>query len=84
MSPALPELLGGSADFMASTARFNAFDDAISTGALAGLAPRGKALVPLSLNPAEWSATPALGMMVVSLDNFWNGDYEQAQLIPVR
>jgi len=78
------DLLGPSEDVIPSTARFNAFDNAISTGAYAVLAPRDKALVPLSLNPSEWSATPALGVMVVSLDNFWVGDFEQAQLLPVR
>ncbi|MEP7308385.1 MAG: S8 family serine peptidase [Acidobacteriota bacterium] len=78
------DLLGVSGDFIPSTARFNAFENAISTGAYAVVGPGDKAFVPLSLDPAEWSATPALGLMVVSLDNFWAGDHEQAQLIPVR
>ena len=76
--------MSGTGDRIPSTARFNAFENAISTGAYAVVGPGDKALVPLSIDPAEWAATPALGVMVVSLDNFWTGDHEQAQLISVR
>jgi subtilisin family serine protease len=78
------DLLSGTGDLIAATARFNAFENAISTGAFAVVGPGDKAFVGLSIDPAEWSVTPALGVMVVSLDNFWTGDHEQAHLLPVH
>ncbi len=77
------DLLGGTSDVIPATARFNAFQNAIGTGALVGVGPRNKVSVPLSLDKAEWAVTPALGVMVVSIDNFWNGQQEQAELLRV-
>jgi minor extracellular serine protease Vpr len=65
-------------------ARFNAFDNAISTGAFVTVGPLGQTSVPISINRDEWQVTPALGVMVVSLDNFNRGLFAQTQLLPVR
>ena len=59
-----------SAGVAANAARFNAFDNAVSTGAFAVLGPRSRASVPLTIDPAEFAATPALGVMVVGIENF--------------
>src|SRR5882672_2709479 len=54
----------------ANAGRFNAFNNAVSTGAFAVVGPRSRASVPLTINPAEFAATPALGVMVVGIENF--------------
>ncbi len=54
----------------ANAGRFNAFTNAVSTGAFAVLPPGARASVPLTINAAEFAATPALGVMVVGIDNF--------------
>ncbi len=38
--------------------------------------------VPITINPAEWAMTPALGVMVVSLDN--KAGKEEAALLPLE
>ena len=77
------DLLSGNFDVMPGEARFNAFENAISTGAFESLPPRSRASVPLSINPAEWQVTPALGVMVVGLENFTHHEHSQAQLLSV-
>jgi hypothetical protein len=63
-------------------ALFNAFTPAITQAdAFTPVDPNKVALVPLSIDPAEWAKTPALGLMVVSEDN---RSLEQTQLIPVK
>src|SRR5260221_1181546 len=54
----------------ANAGRFNAFNSAVSTGAFAVVGPRARASVPLTINPAEFAATPALGVMAVGVENF--------------
>ncbi len=54
----------------ANAGRFNAFNNAVSTGAFAVVGPRSRASVPLTINPTEFAATPALGVMVVGMENF--------------
>jgi len=63
------DLLGTDTDSFPTTAAFNAFSPAISTGQFVELDPNGKALVDLTVNPTEFAATPALGIMVVTPDN---------------
>jgi minor extracellular serine protease Vpr len=63
-----------------TTAKFNAFTPAISTGQFVSVPPNGTATVPVSINTAEWATTKPLGIMVVSQDNA-NGP-PQADLIP--
>jgi len=63
------DLLGTASDSFPGSAAFNAFSPAISTGQFVELDPNGKALVDLAINPTEFAATPALGIMVVTPDN---------------
>lgn len=69
-------------DEIPSFAPFNSDKPAISTGQFLKLAPNAQELAALSINPVEWVTTPALGLMVVSLDNK-NGAAE-AQLLKVK
>jgi minor extracellular serine protease Vpr len=71
----------GSADFVPGTAKFNAFAPTISTGDFLKI-PAGKsATLGLTLDRHRFATAPALGWMVVSLDDA-NGA-AQADLIPV-
>lgn len=72
---------GALSDTISTTAAFNAFSSAISTGQLATVAPNGSATVPVTISPAEWLVTPARGLMIVTLDNRSGG--RQATLLPV-
>ncbi|HJR94435.1 MAG TPA: S8 family serine peptidase, partial [Gaiellaceae bacterium] len=57
------------ADVVPGVGRYNAFASSISQGMFATV-PRGASGdVPVAITPAEWALTPALGVMVVSLDN---------------
>ncbi len=76
------DLIGGASDTITTAAKFNAFNSAISTGAFVMLPPGTNASVPLSINRAEFRKTPALGQMVVSLDNLARGG-SQALLVPL-
>ena len=76
------DLLTGNADVTTTVASFNAFNNSISTGAFAVLAPGGNASVPISIDRTEFAITPALGEMVVSLENL-NREHRQALLLPV-
>jgi len=70
------DLLTGNGDASATIARFNAYDSSISTGAFFTLPPATSASVPLSINRKEFRLTPALGQMVVSLENLARGGSE--------
>ena len=59
----------GATDATAAMAKFNAFTSSISTAGYATVAPKATATVPLTLDPVEFKLTPALGVMVVGLDN---------------
>src|SRR5882762_986699 len=54
----------------ANAARFNAFNNAVSTGGFAVVGPRARTSVPLTINATEFATTPALGVMVVGMENF--------------
>ncbi len=74
------DLLSAKTDMTTSAASFNAFNSSISTGAYVSLAPGMKASVPLTINGAEFRKTPALGQMVVTLENKTK-DNDQALLL---
>jgi len=59
----------GNLDAITTPASFNAFDSSVSTGAFVTLPPGTGASVPLVINRQEFRKTPALGQMVVSLEN---------------
>ncbi len=75
--------LTGNLDSITTPAAFNAFANAIGTGAFATLAPGSSASVPVPIDRTEFARTPALGSMVVSLENLSTGG-AQALLLPVR
>jgi minor extracellular serine protease Vpr len=75
------DVLSDAADSIPARARFNAFTPAISTGAFATIGPAGTASVTLTLNPTVFADSPALGAMIVSLDNF--SGRKQANLLRV-
>lgn len=60
---------GDAFDVTESWALFNPFTSAISTGAFEVVNPGDRVHVPFTVNAAEWAATPALGLMVVTQDN---------------
>jgi subtilisin family serine protease len=74
------DMLSGTVDTIRAAARFNAFSNAISTGAFVTLPPETSASVPVTIDRKEFRQTPALGQMVVSLDNETR-DGDQALLI---
>jgi subtilisin family serine protease len=73
-------LATGIGDIIGAPAAFNAFNSSISTGAFVALAPGERANVPVAINRKEFARTPALGEMVVSLDNVTK-ENEQAILL---
>src|SRR4029078_4590637 len=70
------------ADAFESWALFNPFSNAISTGGFEVVNPGDRIHVPFTVNAAEWAATPALGLMVVTQDNR-NGT-DEANLLKVN
>jgi minor extracellular serine protease Vpr len=70
----------GNVDAITTAAGFNAFNNAISTGAFVALAPGASASVPIAIDRKEFAITPALGTMVVSLENLTKPN-EQALLL---
>jgi minor extracellular serine protease Vpr len=70
----------GAVDVITTPAKFNAFNPAISNGAFVTLPPDSSASVPLLIDREEFRKTPALGQMVVSLENLGQ-DKRQALLL---
>src|SRR4029077_21089716 len=68
------DIPSGNFDAITTPASFNAFNSSISTGALLTLPPGTSASVPLVIDRAEFRKTPALGQMVVSLENRARGE----------
>ena len=68
-------------DRLTTPAKFNAWTNAITTAGFASLAPGASATVAEAIDPAEWAKTPALGLMVVSLDNRSEGREEQQAIL---
>jgi minor extracellular serine protease Vpr len=56
-------------DSFPTSAKFNAFSSAVSTGDFAVVSPNAAVGVTVSVDPAEFAVTPALGFMIVSQDN---------------
>jgi minor extracellular serine protease Vpr len=75
------DLLTGDSDVVPSAAAFDAFNPAVSNGQFLFLASGKSATLPLSVNLAAQHGNPALGWMIVSLDDA-NGP-AQTELIPV-
>ena len=76
------DLVNGGVDVVNGVGHFNPWTNAISTGGFATVAPNGSDTSnAIAVNSAEFALTPALGLMVVTLDN--QSGAPQAQLIPV-
>jgi minor extracellular serine protease Vpr len=77
------DLVSGASKVVAGSAKYHAWSSSISQGGFVTVAPGATdATTPISVNSAEWARTPALGLMVVTLDNKSGGD--EAQLIKVE
>ena len=76
------DILNGGSKAVEGVAKFNAFSSSISQGAFLTVAPGASDSTTISVNGTEALQTPALGVMVVTLDNK-SGD-DEAQLIPVK
>jgi minor extracellular serine protease Vpr len=74
-------LTTGDVDLVTGKAPFNVFTPSISNAMFVTVSPNQTTGVPVSINPAEWAITPALGVMAVSIDNL--NSAPQADLIPV-
>jgi minor extracellular serine protease Vpr len=59
----------GAGESLTGAASFNAFAPAISNAMFVAVAPNASVEVPVTINPAEFKKTPALGFMVVTEDN---------------
>jgi subtilisin family serine protease len=59
----------GAFNAVPGVASFNAFTPSISNGDFVPLVPGASASVPVTLDPAEWALTPALGVLVVNQEN---------------
>ena len=73
---------GGVLDEVDGSAKYNAWSPAISTGGFQTVAPGGTAQETISVNATEWALTPALGLMVTTVDNKSKNGGE-SQTIPV-
>jgi hypothetical protein len=77
------DLVNGGSDGVTGEASFNVWSNSISTFGFATVAPGGTDTSNvISVNSAEWAMTPALGLMVVTLDN--KSGPPEAQLIDVN
>jgi subtilisin family serine protease len=63
------------------TALMNAYGPSLPTGQFAGVNVNGTASVPVHIDAAEWAKTPALGVMVVGLDNAAGADEAKLLLV---
>jgi len=63
------DLTSNFVDAVAGTAKYNAWSSAISQGDFVSVPKGASGTVPVTINPAEWAQTPALGEMIVTLDN---------------
>jgi hypothetical protein len=75
------DLLNGGTKVVSGSAKFNAWSSSISQGDFVTVAPGGTGTSPVTVNSGEAKMTPALGLMVVTLDN--KNGAEEAQLISV-
>jgi minor extracellular serine protease Vpr len=72
----------GGVDVVTGTGFYNPWTPSISTGGFQTVAPGASATENVSINAAEWTKTPALGAMIVTLDNK-NGK-DEATLIEAK
>jgi hypothetical protein len=73
------DLLSDSVDVVNGTAKYNVWSSSISQGDFISVAPGATQTSTVTINPAEWAQTPALGQMIVGLDN--KAGKDEAQLL---
>jgi minor extracellular serine protease Vpr len=78
------DVANGGVDEVDGTARYNPWHEAITTGGFAaGVAPGASdSSNNVAIDSAEWALTPAMGLMIVTLDNK-NGT-DEAQLVGLK
>jgi minor extracellular serine protease Vpr len=76
------DLASGFVDVLRGSAKYNAWSSSISQGDFVTVPAGGSQSVPVSINPTEWALTPALGEMIVTLDN--RAGAGEAALLPLR
>lgn len=76
------DVLNGGSKAVPGVAKFNVWSSSVSTGDFVSVAPGASATSTVTVNSTEAAKTPALGLMVVTLDNQSGGD--EAQLIPLK
>jgi subtilisin family serine protease len=69
-------------DIVPGVGSYNAWSSSISQGMFANVPVGGAGAVPVAITPAEWALTPALGSMIVSLDN--KAGKDEAALMPLE
>src|SRR5262245_36618681 len=70
------------ADVVAGTAKYNAYSSSITQGDFVTVPQGASGAVPITITPAEWAQTPALGTMIVTLDN--KAGKQEAALLPLE
>jgi hypothetical protein len=77
------DVANGGADEVDGTAKYSPWHEAITTGGFAGVAPGASdSSNNVTIDSAEWALTPAMGLMIVTLDNK-NGT-DEAQLVGLK
>jgi minor extracellular serine protease Vpr len=76
------DLVEETEDSVPGVAKFNAYSSSITQGDFVTVPVGGSAMVPITITPTEWALTPALGVMVVSLDN--RAGRDETELLPLR
>ena len=74
-------LTDNTSDTIDTTAMFNPFTPAISTGMFDVVPPGGSATETVTINSAEWPQSPALGVMVITHDN---KEKDEAQTLDIK
>ena len=69
-------------DIVPGVGRYNAWSSSISQGMFANVPVGASGAVPVTITPAEWALTPALGSLIVSLDN--RAGKDEAALMPLE
>jgi minor extracellular serine protease Vpr len=75
------DIISDFVDVVAGSAKYNAWSSSISQGDFAVVPVGASVAVPITITPAEWAQTPALGTMIVTLDN--KAGKEEAALLPL-
>jgi hypothetical protein len=76
------DLTSSFVDVVPGTAEFNAWSSAISQGDFVTVPKGASGTVPVTISPTEWALTPALGEMIVTLDN--KAGKGEAALLPLQ